>query len=124
MKLFFEAAAQAQMFLIMLPVGMLLAVFADLSALGGRFRPVWDVLTVLLAASAYGAGVILLREDGARLYHFLALLVGAMLYLLGIRKAILCTVAVFLRKRRENRQESATVKSNKKADTYGKDDRL
>lgn len=85
MKLFFETAAQASVFLLTIPLGLLLALLIDLSGRTGTLRPLWDVLTMLAGFAAAGAGIVLLGDSGLRIYHILAMLTGMLLYLLGIR---------------------------------------
>ena len=86
MKLFFETAAQGSLFLSMLPVGMLLALCIDLCGCISRFKPLWDLLAVLLCFVILGVGVILLNDISLRLYHGLAVLTGYLLYACGIRR--------------------------------------
>ena len=85
MKLFFETAAQASVFLLTVPLGLLLAFLVDLSGRTGTLRPLWDVLTMLAGFAAAGAAIVLLGDSGLRIYHILAMLTGMLLYLLGIR---------------------------------------
>lgn len=93
MKLFFETAAQASLFLAMLPIGFGMAVFIDLAGRTGRMKPLWDVLAMLLCFGLIAFSIVLLRDSGLRLYHLLSVLAGALLYLLGLRSALsaLCT---------------------------------
>ena len=88
MKLFFETAAQADVFLTMLPVGIAAAAMIDLSTHASVLRPLWDVLIFLLLGCVIAFGIILLGDAGLRGYHLLAILIGALLYLAGIRKLL------------------------------------
>lgn len=85
MKLFFETAAQASVFLLTVPLGLLLAFLVDLSGRSGALRPLWDVLIMLAGFAAAGAAIVIFGDSGLRIYHLLALLTGMLLYLLGIR---------------------------------------
>lgn len=84
MRLFFETSMQAQIFLALLPVGLLLAGCVDAASLARKSRPFWDVLIIL----ACGLGIVvflsLLKDDGLRGYHLLAVLTGILLYICGI----------------------------------------
>jgi len=86
MKLFFETSAQGSIFLMMLPVGMLLAVCVDLCGLSGTFRPLWDLCGVLVCFAAIGFCIVLLDDSSLRLYHVLAVATGYLLYALGARR--------------------------------------
>lgn len=88
MKLFFETAAQASLFLSMLPIGFCIAVCIDLAGCSGRMKHLWDVLVMLLCFGLIAFSVVLLRDNGLRLYHFLSVLAGALLYLLGVRSLL------------------------------------
>lgn len=85
MKLFFETAAQANVFLVMIPVGLAAAALLDLAAHPSVLRPLWDVLILLLSGAALAFGIVLLGDTGLRIYHLLALVTGALLYVTGIR---------------------------------------
>lgn len=86
MKLFFETATQADVFLTMLPVGIAAAAMIDLANHTSVLRPLWDVLIFLLLGAVMAFGIILLGDAGLRGYHLLAVLIGALLYLAGIRR--------------------------------------
>ena len=88
MKLFFETSAQGAVFLMMLPVGMLLAICVDVCGLSGVLRPLWDLVAVLLCFAAIGVCVVLLDDTSLRLYHVLAVLTGYLLYALGLRRGM------------------------------------
>ncbi len=88
MKLFFETAAQANLFLLTVPVGIAAAAMTDLFTHTGAFRPLWDVLAFLFLGAGLGLTVILLGDAGLRSYHILAVLVGAILYFAGIRRLL------------------------------------
>ncbi|MDD3334197.1 MAG: spore cortex biosynthesis protein YabQ [Eubacteriales bacterium] len=83
MKLFFETARQAQVFLLTIPLGFALALGFDLSSLSGRFRPLWDVLLFLGCAFALICMTLLTKDEGLRIYHLLAVLCGMLLYFCG-----------------------------------------
>ncbi len=87
MKLFFETSAQASLFLLMLPIGFMLALLIDLAGKTGTAKPILDVLAMLLGFASIGICIILFRDGGLRLYHLLSMLTGMLLYLLGIRAA-------------------------------------
>lgn len=93
MKLFFETASQASVFLLMLPIGMLLAACVELTGKTGAGKPIWDILVVLLSGVLLGIGVVFLNDTTIRLYHLLAVLCGWILYCLGIQRffIIICS---------------------------------
>lgn len=88
MKLFFETAAQGTIFLMMIPVGMVLAVCVDICGMAGVFRLLWDLVAVLLCFAAVGFCVVLLNDTSLRLYHLLAVVTGYLLYALGVRRLL------------------------------------
>lgn len=88
MKLFFETAMQAGVFLMMVPAGLLLALLTDLSGRSGNSRPLWDVLIMLSGGLILGWLLIITGDSRLRLYHLLAVLTGAVLYLTGIRRIL------------------------------------
>ena len=81
MKLFFETAGQAQAFLAAVPLGLVLAACLDASVLAGPLRPLADVLMMLTAGFALMGMMLLSRDEALRLYHLLAILTGALLYM-------------------------------------------
>lgn len=114
MKLFFETASQAQLFLIMLPIGMFLALVADLASGAGVLRPLWDVFAMLLSFGAIGTGIVMFRDSGLRMYHFLAVIVGMLLYILGIRAALSrIKTEIFGKVRKERRKRGNICRINK-----------
>ncbi len=88
MNLFFETSGQARIFLATVPVGFLLAICFDAVARAGCMRPVLDVLCLLGCGVAVIGLMLVFRDEGLRLYHALALLVGAGLYLFGVGRLI------------------------------------
>ena len=87
MKLFFETAQQCAVFLLMVPVGILLALSVDVSSHMTGMKPMWDVLSMLLCFCTIGIGIVLLNDTGLRLYHVLAVVTGCILYTAGIRRS-------------------------------------
>ena len=88
MKLFFETSGQASCFLCMVPLGLAMAIFLDISLIAGKMRPVMDVLVLLSAGLTVLVAIIFCRETTLRLYHLLGLTTGALLYTQGIGKII------------------------------------
>lgn len=88
MRLFFETAGQAQAFLSAVPLGLLLAACLDASALTGPLRPLTDAVLVLGGGLALMATMLLARDETLRMYHLLALLIGAVLYNQGIGRLV------------------------------------
>ena len=88
MKLFFETSTQAMVFLLMMPLGILFAAGIDVAGFIRIAKPLWDLLLVLLLGLSLGVGIILLGDQGLRMYHLLAVLFGSLLYLLGIRRIV------------------------------------
>lgn len=86
MKLFFETSTQAMIFLLMLPLGILFAAGIDVAGFIRIAKPLWDLLLVLLLGVSLGIGIILLGDQGLRMYHLLAVLCGCLLYMLGLRR--------------------------------------
>ena len=84
MKLFFETASQASCFLIAVPLGFLFTLCLDTRWHHGWIRLLLD----LLLLGSLGCVLVMLsaicREERVRLYHWLGLLTGAVLYLGGI----------------------------------------
>ena len=88
MKLFFETSGQSVCFLLMIPVGFLLALLLDADVIAGRLRSAADIALLLLAGAACLWLIVLTGERGLRVYHVLGLLSGAVLYLCGIGRVI------------------------------------
>lgn len=106
MKLFFETAAQGSLFLMMLPLGILLAVCIDVASCARRSRPLWDVLVVLLCGGLMAAAVVLLGDEKLRMYHLLGILCGALLYLFGAR-SLWRTIIRSLQKKKQEKGETS-----------------
>lgn len=88
MSLFFETSHQARVFLAAIPIGIAMGLLLDLLGRAGRFRVLLDVLCLLMCGVCLILLLILTRDDGLRLYHLLALFVGACIYLLGVGRLI------------------------------------
>lgn len=88
MKLFFETSAQAMIYLLMLPLGILFAACVDLASVIKTARPVFDLMCTMACALCLGICVILFNDNTLRLYHMLSVLSGCLLYLLGIRRVV------------------------------------
>lgn len=88
MTLFFEPEFQGISFLFLCAVGFVLALLFDLISVlvSPRMRPLGDVLLFLLFGFAVLVAFVFLRVGQLRLFYWLALLVGAVLYLCGIRR--------------------------------------
>lgn len=84
MKLFFETEAQASCFLLAVPIGFLLTFFLDSEWIHGWMRIVFDLLLMYCAACALLMLSVFSREEQIRIYHWLGLLLGSVLYLCGI----------------------------------------
>lgn len=88
MNLFFETNRQAFGFLFAMPLGFFLAMCLSCSKIAGIVGLVWDALAQV------GAGMLLLLissatyDTGIRLYHLLGALIGMILYLCGVNRAI------------------------------------
>lgn len=89
MNLFFETENQARVFISAVPLGFFMAAAFSLLGRAGRFRVLLDVLCLVLCGLSVAALVVITRDDGLRLYHLLALCVGAILYLLGVHRLLL-----------------------------------
>lgn len=81
--LFFETINQAALFLLVVPQGWLLALLLNLSGRAGRWKLVTDVLLLCLCGALFFLFCMLVKEEGLRMYHLLALLTGFLLYRLG-----------------------------------------
>lgn len=90
MKLFFETAGQGAIFLLMVPIGMLLAFNIDISACAKRTKPLWDVFSMVVCFGTVAISIVLLNDTQLRMYHFLGVLAGSILYNLGIRRVLEC----------------------------------
>lgn len=107
MKLFFETALQARVFLAALPIGLMLGLCLDMGKLFGKARPAADILAMLLGA----AGLIILSmlslENGLQLYHLLAVAVGMLLYLCGVGRLFRYVARKMNRRKNKPRQETS-----------------
>lgn len=88
MKLFFETAHQANCFLLMIPLGLMLAFLLDADVCTGRIRLLFDCLLIVAAGAAVLLSIAFWRESSLRLYHLLGIFVGAVLYVHGIGRLI------------------------------------
>lgn len=88
MSLFFETGDQAVTFLIYVPLGFVTCLLLSLSGRAGRFRALWDVLSLLACGLGTVALIVLSRGGELRLYQALALLTGAGLYAFGLRRVL------------------------------------
>jgi hypothetical protein len=110
MKLFFETAAQASLFLATIPLGFGIAVLIDLAGRAGTLKPLWDVLAMLTCFGSLAFTVVLLGDGGLRVYHLLSVLIGALLYRLGLR-SLLSAVCSRIRKLfKKDAQDSRNIK--------------
>lgn len=117
MKLFFETAVQARVFLAALPIGLLLGLLLDMGSLLGKARIVADIAAALVAGCGLVVLSLLSMENGLQLYHLLAVIVGCLLYSFGIGRAMRSFIrraGAFFARRRENsaaRQEKDLLSS-------------
>lgn len=90
MTLFFEPEFQGISFLFLCAVGFVLALLFDLISVlvPPRMRPLGDVLLFLLFGFAVLLAFVFLRVGQLRLFYWVALLAGAVLYLCGVRKLV------------------------------------
>lgn len=96
MKLFFETARQANCFLLMIPLGLVLAFLLDADVFAGRIRLLLDCLLIVAAGGAVLLSIVFWQESGLRLYHLLGLFIGAVLYVHGIGRLIRFTASKLL----------------------------
>lgn len=88
MRLFFETTGQASRFLVMAPLGFVLALCLDADAATGRLRLFFDCVLLLACGMAALCTLSGLLESGLRGYHLLGLLTGAVLYTQGAGRII------------------------------------
>ncbi len=100
MNLFFETENQARAFIAAVPLGFVMAAAFSMPGKSGRFRALLDVLWLLACGASLLMLTVFTRESGLRAYHILALIVGAILYLLGVNKFIIFVKRI-LQKRKE-----------------------
>lgn len=107
MSLFFETSRQSVIFLAFVPFGVLLAMLFSALRRAGRFRALLDVLCLLMSSVAFLCVIVMTKDDGLRLYQLLAVAIGALLYTLGIERALNLT----LKKLGSRRQNNASKRS-------------
>lgn len=112
MNLFFETSGQAQIFLATAPIGFLVAMLIDMDRGLGPLRPVWDVLCMLACGVMTLMVLMMMRDGGLRIYHALALVTGALLYLVGVRRIILAARYRMKKKRKETSDERRKKSGN------------
>ncbi|MEG1891051.1 MAG: spore cortex biosynthesis protein YabQ [Clostridia bacterium] len=88
MNLFFETSNQARVFLAAVPIGFVVSLLIDCVACARHMRPVLDVLCLLACGLMLIAVMLLFGDDGLRVYHLLALAVGACIYLCGVGRLV------------------------------------
>ncbi len=84
MNLFFQTHLQAQLFLVSLPIGFLLTLCLDLLSRTSFLRILLDVVCIVVFAFLFLGYTLILRDSTLRIYHFLAILCGGILYWCGI----------------------------------------
>ncbi len=106
MALYFETETQGVSFLFLCGVGFVLALFFDGVSLliRGRMKPLGDVLLLLLCGLLALVALVFLRANALRLFHWIAMLVGAILYLCGVRRLVLMFLE-WLHERRKKKLE-------------------
>ena len=89
MTLFFETSRQGAEFLLLCVVGFAVALLFDGERClrGSRFRPLADVVTMLLSGALLLLALLAFRSAAVRAYHWLAMVSGALIYLCGVRRA-------------------------------------
>ena len=109
MALFFETETQSVTFLAFCAVGFAVALLFDLEQclLTDYLKPMGDVLLFLLCAVLFLIALFALKADSIRLYHWLALALGAILYLCGVRRAVRKALA-WIKRKREQRKKNHT----------------
>ena len=101
--IFFETAAQASAFLLLLYAGFAAGLLYDLLGVPRRLLPPWaalplDVLWCLAAGAACAAALALGGESRARLFALLGLASGAGIYCLGVRALFQFILRLFSKK--------------------------
>lgn len=113
MNLFFETSGQAYAFLFTLPLGFLLAFCLDLFGKARKLRPLLDICTLLSCGLILVWLLLILQDERMRLYHILAVFLGAILYLCGVGQiAVRLKRALLTRKSRKKakrQEENGTV---------------
>ena len=90
MTLFFESDIQSICFLRMVPIGFLAALCLASGTRAGVFRALMDILLLLLGGGGAVFLLVSLQENGLRLYHYLGLMIGAILYTEGFERIVRC----------------------------------
>lgn len=114
MRLFFETGGQANAFLFTLPLGFLLALFLDVTRYTGHLRPVLDVCALVGCALTLLALILFMRDQGARLFHILAIFTGAILYICGVGRLLRCSVRRIKKKLRMRKEKSGKCRNTPK----------
>jgi hypothetical protein len=84
-----------------IPVGFLFALLIDLAGCSRQTRPLWDILIMLAGCLLLVYLLILTGDERLRLYHLLAVLTGAALYLSGLRRLFLYLCAKKAKRKRK-----------------------
>lgn len=108
MTLFFETAGQAGAFLFTLPLGFALALCLDMLSASGKLRPLLDVFVLLGGGAVLGWLILLMQSEEMRMFHVLALLLGALIYLGGVGRLL-----ARLKKRMVSGRRKNTLKEGK-----------
>ena len=90
MSLFFETEQQSVVFLTFCLLGFAAALLLDglRRWLRDSLKPLCDVLVFLLLGALFVLALLATRSDAIRLYQWLALTLGAILYLCGARRLV------------------------------------
>jgi hypothetical protein len=107
MALYFETELQGLSFLLLCGVGFFVAMFFEaISALVPvHMKVLSDILLFLLGGLAFIGALFLMREEELRMFHWLALVTGALLYMLGVRR-----LALYLIKKMQRRKAAKAAK--------------
>lgn len=106
MNLFFETTAQAHIFLATIPLGFALALIIDITSHAGHMRLLLDVLCLLVCGIALICLMLMFKDKGIRIYHLLALIIGAILYLLGVKQLMISVWRKLPKRHKKNNENN------------------
>ena len=86
MKLFFETALQRNIFLLTVPVGFTIGFLLDVQVKSILIQTMIDLCVLICAGFVLVLLVLFSTDSTLRIYHFLGLLNGAILYACGVGK--------------------------------------
>lgn len=112
MALYFETEMQGIGFLLLCAVGFLVTLLFDCvgTLFPQKLKPLSDILLLLIGGVVFLLALVFLRANALRVFHWIALLTGSILYLCGVRYAWMGIAKKVLKKNHKKKDSQAGEK--------------